>query len=324
MFPITRFRRLRRSEAIRSLVQETRLSPSDLIAPLFIVPGNGVRNPIHSLEGQSHLSADEAVREVSAFLEAGIKSVVLFGLPEYKDDSGSSALRSDGVVQNAIRAIKARFPELVVCADVCFCEYTSHGHCGVLVKDDVDNDLTLRELEKQSLSLADAGADILAPSGMMDGAVKIIRQALDKEGHSEVAVMGYSAKFSSSFYGPFREAAGSTPAFGDRRSYQMDPANRNEALREIRADIEEGADIVMVKPALAYLDILRDARETFDLPLAAYSVSGEYAMVKSAARAGLIDGERMMMEVLLSMKRAGADLIITYFAHEAALRLQKL
>jgi porphobilinogen synthase len=289
---------------------------------LFIVPGKGVKKPISSLSGQYHFSADTVVDEAGELEHLGIKAVLLFGLPPAKDDIGAVSCDEHGVVQEAIRAIKKRSTNLEVIADLCFCEYTSHGHCGVVVNGDVDNDLTLAQTATQAVSLAKAGADIIAPSGMMDGMVSIIRRSLDESGLSNVAIMSYAAKFASAYYGPFREAAQSAPAFGDRRTYQMDPANSNEALREIESDIAEGADIVMVKPALPYLDIIARAKERFLVPLAAYNVSGEYAMIKAAAAQGLIDEARVMMETLLAIKRAGADMIISYFSKEAARKLR--
>lgn len=317
-YPTVRLRRLRRLTALRLLVAETRLSVDDFIAPFFVVPGTKKRQAISSLVGQFHLSVDEVLREAGELVELGIKGVLLFGLPDKKDALGSEALRDDGVVQSAIRALKEAFPQLVVIADLCFCEYTEHGHCGVLRQGELDNDLTLEELKKQALSLARAGADIIAPSGMIDGMVASIRSALDEAAFSERIIMSYSAKYASAYYGPFRIAAQSTPAFGDRRGYQMDPANALEALREVATDLEEGADIVMVKPALAYLDVIRHVKDRFPVPLAAYNVSGEYAMIQAAAEHGLIDGPRVMMETLLAIKRAGADIIISYFAKEAA------
>ena len=311
-------RRLRRTEAIRSLVRETVVRTEDLIYPLFVVPDNRPRVEIRSMPGMWQNRVREAVDETRRAHDAGIRAVLLFGLPEYKDAIGSASWDPAGPVQAAIEAIKRAVPQMSVIADVCLCEYTDHGHCGVLENQEVDNDATLPLLAKQAVSFANAGADFVAPSDMMDGRVGAIRQALDEAHLTEVGIMAYSAKFASGFYGPFREAAESAPQFGDRRSYQMDPANIREALREIELDIEEGADIVMVKPALSYLDVIRAARERFDLPLAAYNVSGEYAMVKAAAERGWIDGTRVMNEILTSIKRAGADLIITYFAVDFA------
>ena len=315
-------RRLRRSEGIRSLVRETVVLPQDLIYPLFIVPNARPRVEIGSMPGVFQLRVREAVEEAKRAYDAGIRAVLLFGLPETKDGIGSSSWDPSGPVQQAIEAIKRQVPGMSVMADVCLCEYTDHGHCGVIVDHDgtkdVDNDQTLGLLMKQAVSFAAAGADFVAPSDMMDGRVGAIRRALDDRGLPEVGIMAYSAKFASGFYGPFREAAESTPKFGDRRTYQMDPANSREALREIALDVDEGADIVMVKPALSYLDIIREARDSFALPIAAYNVSGEYAMVKAAAEKGWIDGPRVMNEILTSIKRAGADLIITYHAVEFA------
>ena len=317
-FPIHRGRRLRGSAAIRSMVAETRLSPRDFIFPLFVVPGNGVRDEIGSMPGNYHLSVDRIAAEAERVHKLGVPAVILFGLPEDKDPLGSSGAREDGVVQQAIRVLKKELPELCVITDVCLCEYTDHGHCGRIVDNDVDNDSTLELLAGQALSHARAGVDMVAPSDMMDGRVGAIRAKLDSSGYANLPLMSYAAKYASAFYGPFREAAESAPAFGDRRTYQMDPPNVREALREVALDIEEGADIVMVKPAMAYLDVIRAVRESFDMPVAAYNVSGEFSMVKAAAEKGWVDGERIMMEVLTAIKRAGADLIITYFAPEAA------
>lgn len=322
-FPVIRPRRLRQNAAIRNLVRETRLGLDDLVAPIFVVSEKGRRSEITSLEGQFHFGPDTAAKEAQELANLGINAVLIFGLPDEKDDTGSIASKEHGVVQEAIRAIKEQVPQMLCVADLCFCEYTSHGHCGVIVNGDVDNDLTLVELQKQAVSLAQAGADIIAPSGMMDGMVAAIREALDDEDLERVSIMSYSAKYASAYYGPFREAVASAPSFGDRKTYQMDPANTHEAMREIAYDIEEGADIVMVKPALAYLDVIARAKEAFSVPLAAYNVSGEYAMIKAAAKAGLIDGERIMMETLLSIRRAGADIIISYFSKEAAQILNK-
>lgn len=320
-FPEVRLRRLRRSERIRGLVRETGLRVADLLYPIFIRPGKGKRIPISSLVGQFQLSIDQAIEEVKETEALGIPGVILFGIPERKDDLGSEAYSEDGIVQRAVRAIKEEFPDFLVITDVCLCGYTSHGHCGVVEGDHILNDPTLELLAKQALSHARAGADMVAPSDMMDGRVAAIRKALDENGFSEIAILAYSAKFASSFYGPFREAAESAPQFGDRRSYQMDFANAREAMREVRLDIQEGADIIMVKPALPYLDVITRVKEAFDIPVAAYNVSGEYAMIKAAAQLGWIDGERAMMECLLGIKRAGADFILTYFAKEAAERL---
>ncbi len=317
-FPYTRPRRLREKRLLREMVQETKLSVMDLIYPLFVRPGKGVRNPIASMPGCYQLSVDELVKEAKEVKALGIPAVILFGIPERKDERGSEAYSDEGIVQRAVRALKDSVPELVVITDVCLCEYTSHGHCGLVEGERILNDPTLELLAKQALSHVRAGADMVAPSDMMDGRVKAIREALEGEGYHHVPIMAYSAKYASGFYGPFREAAESPPQFGDRSSYQMDPANSDEALREVALDLEEGADIVMVKPALAYLDILRRVKETFKVPVAAYNVSGEYAMIKAAGRLGWLDEERVMMEVLLAIKRAGADLILTYFAKEAA------
>lgn len=317
-FPDTRMRRLRRTPQLRSMVRETRVAPCDMIMPIFLVAGRGVKKPISSLPGLFHLSPDMAVEEAKEIAALGIPSVLLFAIPESKDHEGTSASKDNGVVQAAVRAIKEQVPGLMITTDLCFCEYTSHGHCGIIHNHDVDNDATLKIIAEQALSHARAGADIIAPSGMMDGMVSAIRTALDAQDFKDAVIMSYSAKFASGFYGPFREAVQSTPEFGDRRSYQMDPANGDEAMREVELDIAEGADIVMVKPALAYLDVLQRIKTRFHMPTAAYNVSGEYAMVKAAAAKGWIDGRRVMLEMLLSIKRAGADLIITYFAKEFA------
>jgi porphobilinogen synthase len=317
-FPATRLRRLRRTPTLRRLVRETRLSADDLVLPLFVCPGEGVARPVGSMPGVFQLSVDTLVAEAEAARDDGVRAVILFGLPEHKDAEGSAAWSSEGVVQRALRALAIAVPELVKMVDVCFCEYTDHGHCGVLRGQEVDNDATLENLARQSVSLAEAGADVIAPSDMMDGRVRAIRTALDGAGFADTPILSYAVKFASAFYGPFREAAESTPTFGDRRSYQMDPANRREAMREAALDVEEGADLLMVKPALAYLDVLAALRERFDLPLAAYNVSGEYAMLKAAAERGWIDHDRVMMETLLAIRRAGADLILTYSARDAA------
>jgi porphobilinogen synthase len=316
--PFARFRRLRRTEALRALVRETVLQPADFVYPLFIRHGHNVREEIASLPGQYHLSVDQLGREAEELQRLGVPAVLLFGLPAAKDERGSEAYAADGIVQQAVRALKREAPDLVVITDVCLCEYTSHGHCGVLRGDEVDNDPSLALIARTALSHAEAGADMVAPSDMMDGRVATIRAALDAAGLQHVPIMAYAAKFASAFYGPFREAADSTPAFGDRRGYQMDPANGREALREIAADIAEGADIVMVKPALPYLDVLARARDRYDVPFAAYNVSGEYAMLKAAVRAGWLDERRATLEALAGIKRAGADIIITYHAKEAA------
>ncbi|HET7712096.1 MAG TPA: porphobilinogen synthase [Thermoanaerobaculia bacterium] len=316
-------RRLRRTEGIRTLVRETVVTPADLIYPLFVVPNSRPRSEIGSMPGVFQLRVREVVEECKRAFDAGIRSTLLFGIPEYKDAIGSASWDPAGPVQYAIEAIKSSVPEMVVIADVCLCEYTDHGHCGVIADHngvkDVDNDQTLPLLMKQAISFAAAGADFVAPSDMMDGRVGAIRRALDERAMPEVGIIAYSAKFASGFYGPFREAAESTPRFGDRRTYQMDPPNAREALREIELDIEEGADMIMVKPALAFLDVIRQARDRFDVPIAAYNVSGEYSMVKAAAERGWIDGRRVMGEILTGIKRAGADLIITYHALEFAL-----
>ena len=317
-FPTHRPRRLRRTEPLRRMVRETQLSVNDLIMPLFIVPGSGVSNPISSMPGIAQLSVDRAVEECRQIRDLGIPGVILFGIPDHKDALGSDAYADDGIIQRALATLKEAVPGLLLLTDVCFCEYTDHGHCGIVKAQDVDNDATLNILAKEAVSHARAGADIVAPSDMMDGRVGVIRQALDAEGFPHVPILAYAAKFASGFYGPFREAAESTPQFGDRRSYQMDPANGNEALREVALDIEEGADMVMVKPALPYLDIIRRVRERFDVPVAAYHVSGEYAMLKAAALNGWLDEERVMLEALTGIKRAGADLILTYYAKDAA------
>ena len=317
-FPQLRLRRLRRKEALRALVRETTVDVGDLIYPLFVVEGNKIRQEISSMPGQYRLSSDLLPKEVEAIAKLGIPAIILFGIPQKKDEVGSQAYNPKGVIQQAIRAIKKATPELLVITDVCLCEYTSHGHCGVVVDGDVDNDKTLELIAKTALSHTEAGADMVAPSDMMDGRVKAIRQALDGNGFQNTPIMAYAAKYASAFYGPFREAAESAPQFGDRRSYQMDPPNWREALREVEQDIAEGADIVMVKPALPYLDVIRKVRDTFNHPLAAYSVSGEYAMVKAAAQQGWLDEKRIVLEMLTAIKRAGADIIITYYAKEAA------
>jgi len=327
-FPEVRPRRLRRLANLRRLVRETSLSPGQFIYPLFVCPGKNVRNPIASLPGQFHLSVDQMGREADELGKLGIPAVILFGLPENKDEVGSESWHPEGVVQRAIRALKKANPELVVAADACFCEYTSHGHCGVLIKEGrnkghVDNDATLENLGQLAASYAKAGVDLVAPSGMMDGFVGFLRETLDEGEFEDVGILSYAAKYASAYYGPFRDAAGSAPSFGDRRGYQMDPANVREAIREVALDVEEGADMIMVKPALAYLDVIGEVRREFDLPLAAYNVSGEYAMLKAAAERGWIDHDRVMMETLLSIRRAGADVIITYHAKEAAELLRR-
>lgn len=322
MFPITRSRRLRSGKNIRSMVRETSLSVNDFIYPLFVCEGKGVRNEVASMPGIYNLSVDEIVKEAREVESLGIKSVILFGIPDHKDEEGSGAYGSEGIVQKAIKAIKD-FTDLYVITDVCMCEYTIHGHCGRIVNGDVDNDSTLDMLAREALSHAEAGADMVAPSDMMDGRVKAIRSMLDDNGYSNIPIMSYAVKYASGYYGPFRDAADSTPAFGSRKTYQMDPANRREALKEAYSDIEEGADIIMVKPALSYLDIIREVKDSCNVPVASYNVSGEYSMIKAAAMNGWIDEEKVMMETLLSMKRAGSDLIITYFAKDAAKILNK-
>lgn len=317
-FPHYRPRRLRRNEKIRAMVRETNLSPKNLIYPLFIAAGKDKAAPVSSMPAVAQLSVDRAVRECAEASALGIPAVILFGIPEHKDAAGSEAYAADGLVQQAVRAIKEKLPELIVITDVCLCEYTDHGHCGVIKDGDVDNDSTLELLAKEALSHARAGADIVAPSDMMDGRVSAIRKSLDENGFARTAIMAYAAKYASGFYGPFREAADSTPQFGDRRSYQMDPANADEALREVEMDIREGADIVMVKPAMAYLDIVYRVKEKFGYPVAAYNVSGEYSMIKAAAANGWIEEERIVLELLYAIRRAGADMILTYFAKDAA------
>jgi porphobilinogen synthase len=313
-----RLRRLRQSDAIRAMMRETRLAPEMFVLPLFVCEGDGVRREVASMPGVCQLSVDEAVKETAAAQRDGIRSVLLFGLPDQKDDIGSAAYDPEAPVQSAIRAIKRELPDVLVITDVCLCEYTDHGHCGIVLENEIVNDATVDQLVRASMSHAAAGADIVAPSDMMDGRVGAIREALDERGFEKVAIMSYAAKYCSAFYGPFRDAAASAPRFGDRRSHQMDPANAREALREVEQDIEEGADIVMVKPALPYLDIITRVKETFDYPTAAYHVSGEYAMLKAAARNGWIDERRAMLETLTGIHRAGADIIITYYAREAA------
>jgi porphobilinogen synthase len=310
-------RRLRRSETLRSLVRETRLAPEDFILPLFACPGANVRREIPSMPGVYNLSVDEIAKEAAEAHEIGVKGIILFGLPEAKDEVGSGAYHEKGIVQQAVRAVRNSAPNLVIMTDTCLCEYTSHGHCGVVRDGEVINDESLELLVSTAVSQAEAGADVVAPSAMMDGQVGAIREALDEAGFDQVAIMAYAVKYASAFYGPFREAAGSAPAFGDRRAYQMDAANAREAMREAELDYAEGADFLMVKPATVYLDILKMLREQFDLPLAAYHVSGEYAMIKAAAQNGWIDEQRVMMETLTSIKRAGADIILTYYAREA-------
>lgn len=315
-FPTYRVRRLREHDVLRQMVQETRLAQQDFIYPLFVTPGRGVREEISSMPGNYHLSVDQVEEEVREVADLGIPAVLLFGLPESKDAVGREAYSPSGVIQQASQAIKKAAPSLMVVTDVCLCEYTDHGHCGVIEGDRIVNDLTLDLLCRTALSHVEAGADMVAPSDMMDGRVGAIRETLDAKGHVNIPIMAYAAKYASSFYGPFREAADSTPQFGDRRSYQMNPANAREALREVRLDIEEGADIVMVKPALAYLDVICQVRQMTDLPVAAYNVSGEFAMIKAAARMGWLDEMPAMLEALIGIKRAGADIIMTYSAKE--------
>jgi porphobilinogen synthase len=325
-FPVTRLRRLRRTETLRSIVRETRLTPDAFVYPLFVCPGEGVRKEVRSMPGVFNLSVDEAVKEVRQVHSLGVPSVILFGLPEKKDEQATGAWADDGIVQRAARAIKSEVPAMLLMGDVCLCEYMSHGHCGIVKQSgagrsaeyEIVNDASLDLLARTSVSLARAGIDIIAPSDMMDGRVAAIRAGLDKEGFESTPILAYAAKFASGFYGPFREAADSTPQFGDRRSYQMDPGNFREAMREIALDVEEGADMIMVKPALPYLDVIAAARERFDLPLAAYQVSGEFAMIEAAARNNWIDRDRVMMESLLCIRRAGASIILTYFAKDAA------
>lgn len=323
VFPEYRPRRLRRNEALRSLIRETSISAGQLVYPLFIVPGKNIRNEVTSMPGVHQISIDQLAGEADELLQLGVNSVILFGIPEKKDGVGSGAHAKDGIVQRAIKELKNKAPELLVITDVCLCEYTDHGHCGFLVNNEVENDTTLEILAKTALSHAQAGADIVAPSDMMDGRVAEIRATLDENNFEMIPIMSYAVKYASAFYGPFRDAAESTPQFGDRRGYQMDPANSREALREATLDVDEGADILMVKPALAYLDIISRLKEEFDLPLAAYQVSGEFAMIKAAEQKGWIDGERVMEETLLSIRRAGADILITYFAKDMARKLIK-
>jgi porphobilinogen synthase len=318
VFPEYRPRRLRKNEALRSLIRETHLSASQLVYPLFIMPGKNIRQEIPSMPGVFRISVDQLGGEAKELLQLGINSVILFGLPDKKDSMGSGAHAKDGIIQRAIKELKQKVPTLTVITDVCLCGYTDHGHCGCLINKEVDNDATLEILAKTALSHASAGADIVAPSDMMDGRVAEIRAALDENNFDMIPIMSYAVKYASAFYGPFRDAADCTPQFGDRRSYQMDPANSREALREATLDVDEGADILMVKPAVAYLDIISKLRDEFDLPIAAYHVSGEYAMIKAAAAQDWIDGEKVMYETLLSIKRAGADIILTYFAKDMA------
>ncbi|HHB76439.1 MAG TPA: porphobilinogen synthase [Desulfobulbus sp.] len=323
IFPEYRPRRMRQNTTLRAMIRETRLSASQMIYPLFIMPGKGKREPVPSMPGVNRISVDQLKQEAASCMKVGINSVILFGLPEKKDSVGTGAYANNGIVQQAIKELKNTAPEMNVTTDVCLCEYTDHGHCGCLIGHEVDNDATLELLAKTALSHARAGADMVAPSDMMDGRISEIRSALDENGFHMVPIMSYAVKYASSFYGPFRDAADCAPQFGDRRSYQMDPANSREALREATLDVEEGADILMVKPAVAYLDIISRLRDEFDLPIAAYHVSGEYAMIKAAAEKGWIDGDRVMAETLLSIRRAGADIIITYFAKDMAKLLRE-
>ncbi len=323
IFPEYRPRRMRQNATLRAMIRETRLSPSQMIYPLFIMPGKGKREPVPSMPGVDRISLDQLQQEAASCMDVGINSVILFGLPEKKDGLGTGAYANNGIVQQAIKELKNTAPKMNVITDVCLCEYTDHGHCGCLTGHEVDNDATLELLAKTALSHTRAGADMVAPSDMMDGRISEIRSALDENGFHMVPIMSYAVKYASAFYGPFRDAADCAPQFGDRRSYQMDPANSREALREATLDVEEGADILMVKPAVAYLDIISRLRDEFDLPIAAYHVSGEYAMIKAAAEKGWIDGERVMAETLLSIRRAGADIIITYFAKDMAQLLRE-
>ncbi len=322
LFPDYRPRRLRQTDTLRRMIRETALRVDDLILPLFVIGGTGVKNPIPSMPDQFQLSIDRLIDVAGSAHRLGIPAIILFGIPDKKDPMGTGAYQKDGIVQLAVRAVKDAIPGLVVITDVCLCEYTSHCHCGVVADERVDNDATLELLARTALSHVEAGADMVAPSDMMDGRVAEIRDTLDEGGFTHIPIMSYAAKYCSAYYGPFREAAGSAPKFGDRRSYQMDPANAIEAIREVTLDVEEGADIIMVKPALAYLDIIHRVREEIDLPIAAYNVSGEYAMIKAAAQMGWLDGSKVMLETLLAIKRAGADLILTYFAMEAAKALE--
>ena len=323
LFPDYRPRRLRQSEGLRSMIRETHLRVNDLILPLFVIDGKDVKNPIPSMPGHYQLSIDNFLKTAQEAQELGIPAIILFGIPNKKDALGSGAYADNGIVQKAVTAVKEKFPELVVITDVCLCQYTDHGHCGIVEGNSIDNDASLDLLARTALSHAKAGADMVAPSDMMDGRVAEIRETLDESSFHQVAIMAYSAKYCSAYYGPFRSAADSAPKFGDRRTYQMDPANSLEAIREVTMDIEEGADIIMVKPALAYLDIICRVREEIDLPMAAYNVSGEFSMIKAAEKMGWIDGPRVMMETLTAIKRAGADLILTYFAIEAAKELRR-
>ena len=322
-FPEYRPRRLRKNENFRRLIRETRLSVNDLIYPLFAVPGKNVKKPIQSMPGIFQMSIDSIIGEAQKARDLGIPGILLFGIPSSKNDLATGAFAKDGIIQQAVRRIKKEVPDILVITDVCLCEYTSHGHCGMIEKGSVDNDMTLEVLAETAVSHAQAGADMVAPSAMMDGQIAAIREGLDEQNFENIPIMAYAAKYASCFYGPFREAAESTPQFGDRRAYQMDPANGNEAIREITLDVAEGADIIMVKPALAYLDIICRAKQEFDLPLAAYNVSGEYSMIKAAAQMGWLDEEKAMLESLTAIKRAGADIIITYWAMQAVQVLNK-
>lgn len=322
-FPVIRHRRLRYNPLVRDLVRETVLTKNDLIYPLFVVPGTKIKNPVKSMPGVFQLSIDELVKECKEVRDLGLPAVILFGIPDHKDDVGSGAYDANGIIQQSIRAIKAEVKDLLIITDVCMCEYTSHGHCGVLKGEEILNDETVSLLAKEAVSHAEAGADMIAPSDMMDGRVAAIRKALDYKGFTKIPIMSYAAKYSSGFYGPFRDAAESTPAFGDRKSHQMDIGNVNEALREVAEDIEEGADIVMVKPAGPYLDVIRKVKDTFGMPTAAYQVSGEYAMIKAAGANGWIDEERVMVEAAFAIKRAGADMFLTYFAKDLARWIDK-
>ena len=322
-YPEYRPRRLRQNENFRRMIRETKLSVDDMVYPLFATVGKGVKKPISSMPGNFQMSVDHLVKEVAKARDLGIPAVLLFGIPDKKDETATGAYARDGIIQRAVKEIKNKVPDILVITDVCLCEYTSHGHCGMLDGERVDNDSSLELIAETALSHAEAGADMVAPSAMMDGQVGAIRETLDESGYDNVPIMAYSAKYASCFYGPFRDAAESAPKFGDRKAYQMDPPNALEALREVELDVSEGADIIMVKPALAYLDIISRVKADYDLPLAAYNVSGEFAMVKAAANLGWLDGERAMMEMLVSIKRAGADIILTYFAMEAAKLLGK-
>ena len=321
--PYYRPRRLRRNDVIRDLVRETNLSVNDLIMPLFVVEGKNIKNPISSMPGNDQLSIDLLIKEVREIQKVGIQAIILFGIPDHKDATGSDAVNESGIIQRAVMAVKEAVPEMYVITDVCFCEYTDHGHCGAIVDGNVDNDTTLQMLSDQVVTHAKAGADMVAPSGMMDGMVGAIRKGLDENNFEQIPIMSYAAKYASGFYGPFREAAESTPQFGDRRAYQMDPANTREAMYEVELDVNEGADIIMVKPALSYLDIIHKVKSQINLPVAAYNVSGEFSMVKAAAKLGWIDEQKVAMEILTSIKRAGADLILTYYAKDAAMWLNK-